>query len=391
MKILMIHNYYKEIGGEDNVVSLEKSLLTLNDNTVNLFKVNNRQINNSFTQIKTALNISYSQKHKILISNEIRKFKPDIVHAHNLFPLLTPSIYDACIESNIPVVQTLHNYRIICSNALLMRNGHICELCVSGSHYNSVLYQCYRNSILGSLAVARMLSYHRNNKTWQNKVDCFIALTNFAKNKFIEGGLPEKKILVKPNFFTRNEISLVKESKREKVLFLGRLSHEKGVKTLIQAWKTLDIPLKIAGDGPLIEMVKATTHPSIMTLGKISPSQVTMEMAKARFLIMPSECYEGFPMVLVEAFAHGLPVVASNLGGMSEIVENNVTGLHFEPGNPIDLAEKVLWMYNHPDECKRMGENARNIYEQKYTPEKNYAILMDIYQRTIETYEVKNS
>jgi len=272
-----------------------------------------------------------------------------------------------------------------------MRNGNICELCVSGSHYNAVLYRCYRNSTSGSLAVARMLSYHRNNKTWHNKVDCFIALTQFAKKKFIDGGFPEKKIMVKPNFFDREKDLSVKENTREGVLFIGRLSHEKGVKTLFKAWETLEIPLRIAGDGPFMGMINTAPSSKITLLGQISPLDVTKEMTKARFLVMPSEWYEGFPMVLVEAFAHGLPVIASNLGGMSEIIENNITGLHFQPGNPEDLAEKVSWMYTHPDECKKMGENARTVYEQKYTPETNYKMLMNIYQKTIENYEIRNS
>jgi len=391
MKILILHNYYKETGGEDTVVSLEKALLRLNGNVVKLFKVNNHQILDKLTQIKTALKIKYSRKHKRLIENEIKNFSPDIIHAHNLFPLLTPSIYDACIESKIPIVQTLHNYRLICPNALLSRNGHTCELCVSGSFYNAVFYRCYRDSIFGSLAVVRMLSHHHKKKTWLNKVDCFIALTNFAKNKFIEGGLPQEKIRVKPNFFIDNKSPLLQEGSRKGVLFLGRLSHEKGIKTLLQAWEALDIPLKIAGDGPLIEMITADNSSNITILGKISPSRVIEEMTKIRFIVMPSECYEGFPMVLVEAFAHGIPVVASNLGGMPEIIENNFTGLLFEAGNPKDLAKKVLWMHTHPEECIRMGENAKNVYKQKYTPEKNYEILMDIYQKTIETYEIKNS
>lgn len=391
MKILFVHNQYKQYGGEDSVIKNEMAMLMLNNQGIDLFSVSNNRINVLSKKIAAAISTTYSRKYRNLLFEKIKKFKPDIIHAHNLFPLLTPSIYDACVESKIPVVQTLHNYRIICPNALLMRNGYICELCISGSYYNAVLYRCYRNSIFGSLAVARMLSYHHNNKTWQNKVDCFIALTDFVKNKYIEGGFPEKKIIVKPNFYKKATLPAFNEKGREGVLFVGRLSHEKGVKTLIKAWIGLDIPLRIAGEGPLMETVKSAISSKIIVLGKISQAQVSQEMTTANFLVMPSEWYEPFGLVIVEAFAHGLPVVASNLGGMSEIVENNYTGLHFEPGNPEDLAEKVLWMYNNPEECKRMGKNARAVYEQKYTDEKNYDMLMDIYQKTIENYEIKNS
>lgn len=391
MKILYIHNQYKQVGGEDGVINSEMTMLNLHSIDLELLIANNHMISNIIEKLKVVIKINYSNKYKKIVLERINRFKPDIIHVHNLFPLLTPSIYDACIESKVPVVQTLHNYRTICSNALLMRNGHICELCISGSHYNAALYRCYRNSFLGSLAVARMLSYHQNKKTWQDKVDTFIALTHFAKTKFIEGGLPAKKIKVKPNFFNEERPIFGNKNSRKGALFVGRISHEKGIKTLLKAWETLDVPLRIAGDGPLMRMVKEKNTSKIVILGKISSSQVSQEMAKASFLVMPSEWYEGFPMVIVEAFAHGLPVVASNLGGMSEIVENNITGLHFEAGNPKDLAEKVLWMHNHPNECKKMGETARKMYEEKYTPERNYHMLMDIYQKTIETYEAKNS
>ena len=392
MNILFIHNMYKQSGGEDTILQSELAILAQNGHKTEQAGQQNARIQSLVDKTKVFKNILYSHQSRQWMSLQINCFKPDIVHVHNFFPLLTPSIYDACIEAGVPVVQTLHNYRTICPGALLMRNGKICEKCITGSPYQAILHRCYRNSIPGSWAVARMVAYHRNKQTWQYKVDRFIALTQFGKQKFIEAGFPGKKIVVKPNFcevvYSRGN---GQDSKRRGALFVGRLSDEKGVATMLEAWHGLDIPLRVAGGGPLFAGNDGKHDGYVEFLGQITGEQVAVEMGQASFLVMSSEWYEGFPMVLVESFAHGLPVVASRLGGMAEIVQDGITGLHFEPGNSKDLAEKVLWMNNHSDECRQMGKNARKEYEEKYTPEKNYEMLMDIYKKTIENYEIKNS
>ena len=230
-----------------------------------------------------------------------------------------------------------------------------------------------------------MVSYHRKRGTWKDKVDRYISLSHFARHKFIESGFPENKIAVKPNFYSKDGKVRTQESRdRRGALFVGRLSKEKGIRSLIEAWRGLDIQLKIAGDGPLFSEYNIIGLPSVKLLGKISRQSVSNEMHNASFLVMPSEWYEGFPMVLVEAFAHGLPVIASRLGSMAEIVEDGVTGLHFEAGNSKDLAEKVLWMHNNPIACRQMGENAHREYKEKYTPERNYKLLMNIYEKAIK-------
>jgi len=390
MKILFAHNEYLQHGGEDAVLSMESSLLDSHHQTVRHLKINNNSTSHLTGRIKTAFACCYSGKNKKKITKLLNITKPDIVHVHNFFPLLTPSIYDACIDADVPVIQTLHNYRTICPGALLMRNGKICEKCITGSPYHAILYRCYRNSIPGSWAVARMVAYHRKRQTWPHKVDRFIALTDFGKHKFVEAGFPAEKIVVKPNSYQgKGAIYKLQDTSRKGALFVGRLSGEKGVATLLKAWQNLNAPLRMAGGGPLLESAQQVAGSKISLLGQISAEQVSDEMSKAAFLVMPSEWYEGFPMVLVESFAHGLPVIASRLGGMAEIVEDGVTGLHFEPGNPEDLAQKVQWMQDHPKECRQMGENARLVYEDKYTPEKNYEMLMDIYQQAIEGYSCK--
>jgi glycosyltransferase involved in cell wall biosynthesis len=274
-----------------------------------------------------------------------------------------------------------------------MRNGSVCELYVTGSPYQEVKYGCYKESKIGSFAVARMVDSHRKAGTWKNKVNRFIALTEFARNKFIEAGFPEHKVVVKPNFVaedlsdiqTTHEKIIPVKNTASNALFVGRLSQEKGMGTLLEAWKDLNIELKIAGTGPLEQSVRNNPNDNINYLEGLDRQSVLAEMRSATFLVMPSEWYEGFSMVLVEAFSQGLPVIASRLGGMAEIVEDRVTGLHFEAGNAADLAQKVLWLSKHPDECFEMGKNARNVYEQKYTAETNYQLLMDIYQKAIDS------
>ncbi len=385
MRALLAHNFYQQAGGEDAVVANERSLLASRGHEVRLFSVSNVAINGAWAKLRTAWRAPYSRDARMRMAEVIADFAPDVVHVHNFFPTLTPSIYDACRDAGVPVVQTLHNYRNICTGALLMRDGRPYEACIRASPYQAVLHRCYRGSLLGSLAVARMVDIHRKRGTWQTKVDRFIALTEFAKSKFVEGGLPKDKIIVKPNFVEDRWLGSTDGVPREGALFVGRLSPEKGVPTLLKAWASLDVPLRVTGDGPLLEHVRSANAAAIVGLGRKSREEVAAEMARAAFLVMPSESYEGFPMTLAEAFCQSLPVIASHLGAMAEIVADGVTGLHFAPGDPEDLAAKVRWAAEHPEEMFRMGANARRVYEEKYNPEANYRNLMAIYGQAIES------
>jgi glycosyltransferase involved in cell wall biosynthesis len=382
MRILQVHNCYQHAGGEDAVVRAERALLEANGHQVALFEVSNDEIRGFWRKLGVAVNTVYSRASKDRLSRAIMSFKPHVVHVHNFFPLLTPSVYDACREASVPIVQTLHNYRTVCPGALLMRDGRVCEDCVTGSAYRSVIYGCYRGSRLGSLAVARMVEFHRKKRTWHEKVDRFVALTSFAKSRFVEAGFPGDRFTVKPNFCNGGKPG-ENDCRRTGALFVGRLSREKGVLTLLKAWHGLDIPLRVAGDGPLFGILRRSCPSTVSVLGRVSRAEVASEMLRAAFLVMPSECYEGFPMVAAEAFAYGLPVIASRLGSMAEIVEDGVTGLLFEAGNTAELAAKVRWAVGHPEEMHRMGRNARRVYEEKYTPEVNYRQLMEIYQKVV--------
>ena len=381
MKILLAHNRYQLAGGEDAVVAAEHDLLAENGHNVRLFSVTNDAIAGLSAKLRAAARTAGSAWGRDAMAREIAAFRPDIVHVHNFFPLLSPSVYDACRDAGVAVVQTLHNYRLICPGGLLMRGGRPCEDCVGASPWRAVLHRCYRGSALGSAAVARMVDTHRRRGTWRSKVDRFIALTEFARSKFAAAGFPADRIAVKPNFVA--DRARRPEGDRAGALFVGRLSTEKGIATLLSAWRTLDMPLRIAGTGPMEGEMLNAGLPTVTMLGHSTAEAVAEEMARAAFLLVPSVCYENFPVTLAEAFCQGLPVIASRLGAMAEIVEDGVTGLHFTAGDAADLAAKVRWAADHPEDMRRMGRNARRIYEEKYTPAANYTRLRAIYDDAI--------
>jgi len=382
-KILFIHNSYQQAGGEDNVVEAEVNLLRSHGHDVQLWSVDNKDLPGGLNgKIKTALSTSYSSTNQMIARGKIRSFKPDVVHVHNFFPQISPSVYDACLDEGVPVVQTLHNYRLICPGAMLMRQGKICEQCVSGSPYQAAWHGCYRGSRLGSLVVAHMVAQHRRHGTWQRKVNRFIALTEFAKSKFVEAGFPADKIAVKANFVDDplHASTRPNTTPPDFALYVGRISEEKGIKTLLRAWSTMDDQtwLKVAGAGPLEALLPGKNN--IAALGRQHPDEISRLMRQAAFLVLPSEWYEGFPLVLVEAFAHGLPVIASRLGSMDDIIRDGENGLLFAPGDAADLAGKAKWLLENPQQTQRLGENARRTFLANYTAERNYAQLMMIYE-----------
>jgi len=387
MRALFVHNRYRQSGGEDAVFAAETAILRKHGHEVVEYLDDNHRIY-GLNPLVVAANTVWSYSSRDKLRQVLREAKPDVVHFHNTFLLISPAAYYACWETALPVIQTLHNYRLLCPAATFFRDGHVCEDCLDKTPpWPGVWHACYHDSRVQTGVVASMLTLHRLLKTWQNQVHIYIALTEFVRRKFIEGGLPEKKIVVKPNFVYSDPG--MREGKGEYVLFVGRLSPEKGVSTLLKAWQNLKgIPLKIVGDGPLMEEVKAfvETHglEKIEILGQRSHEEALSLIKGSRFLIFPSEWYETFGRVIIEAFACGVPVIASRLGAMEEIVEDERTGLHFEPGNSEDLAAKVEWAWIHTKEMQEMGREARREYELKYTAQKNYEMLMEIYRRAME-------
>jgi len=301
--------------------------------------------------------------------------------------MVSPSVYLAAEKMGIPVVQTLHNYRLICPAANLFRDGHICEECVEHTVWRGVRHGCYRNSRTATASVAAMLLIHRRRHTWDEKVQAYIALTEFARGRFEYGGLPADRLFVKPNFVHPDpEPSFAAGSYG---VYVGRLSDEKRVSTLLKAWSRLrvDIPLLIIGDGPERKKLEAQVQHlqlrNVSLLGRLTREESLAKVKGAFALMLPSECYENFPLTIAEAFACGTPVICSGLGAMKEIVEDGRTGLHFSPGDPDDIASKIEWAWTHQELVSAMRHEARREYESKYTAERNGEMLTEIYKRVL--------
>ncbi|MDP6427825.1 MAG: glycosyltransferase [Alphaproteobacteria bacterium] len=394
MRILQVHNRYQGgRGGEDRVMDNESRLLRTNGNEVHQFTAHNNEIGRGFSKLRAAIRMPYSKAGARRVARAIATYRPDIVHVHNFHYVLTPAIFDACREARVPSVQTLHNFRGICANATFMRDGRVCEECMHGSPYRGVLHRCYEDSALKTLPIARTVAYHRKRQTWHDKVDRFIALTEFGKGKYVEGGYSEKRISVKPNFSYPPDpewrAALDEEGaggERSGALFVGHLLPWKGIALLMEAWRNIPTPLRVAGSGPLLNLVTEAEKHGVSHLGLLDAEAVYREMRRASFLVFSSVWYECFPLTFIEAFAAGLPIVAAKLGAAEDIISHGETGLHFTPGDPRALAEAVAWAAAHPEDMARMGENARRQYEALYTPDANYARLTAIYEQTIAEF-----
>jgi glycosyltransferase involved in cell wall biosynthesis len=390
MKILAVHNRYQRPGGEDQVFVDETALLETRNHRVLRYEVHNDQVKhvNRLTLAKdTVWNTSAYRELRALIRRE----RPDVVHFHNTLPLVSPAGYYAAKAEGAPVIQTLHNYRLLCPVALFFRDGRVCEDCMGKAvPWPGVVHRCYRGSRAASGVIATMLTVHRALRTWTEMVDVYVALTEFARNKFVEGGLPAGKIVVKPNFVAPDPGR--GQGGGGYALFVGRLAPEKGTGTMLAAWDRLGtrIPLKIVGDGPLKDQVveAAARRSNVEWLGHRPVADVHALMRKADMLVFPSQWYETFGRVAAEAFAAGTPVIAANIGAVAELVEHGRTGFKFRPGDPEDLVTQVEWALSHSAELRRMREEVRAEFEAKYTAERNYRALMEIYQAARERKKV---
>ena len=386
MRILLAHNTYKQAGGEDAVFQHERALLEQYGHEITAYTRDNAEIEPTSLgeRIDLARRTIWNQQTADELSRLIRRVKPEIAHFTNTFPLISPAAYDVCQAHGVPVVQTVQNYRLICPKSSLLRDGDICERCIGKRFaWPSMVHKCYHDSIAQTGVIALMLAYHNLRGTWQRQVDRYVAATQFSKDKLVEGGLPRERIVVKPNFLAHDPGART-ELPGGFAMFVGRLTIEKGIHTLLQAWRRLpNIPLKIFGDGPLREEMSAYVSDNQMSnvdiLGWRSNADILEQMKRARFLVFPSEWYEGFPVTIVEAFACGIPVIASKLGSMAEVIEPGVIGAYVRPGDAEDIAEQVSNLWQNPEHSIRMGHNARTTYLERYTAARNYKLLIDIY------------
>jgi glycosyltransferase involved in cell wall biosynthesis len=392
MKIVLVHNSYQQPGGEDVVFESEKRLLETAGHQVIPYVRSNSELQNISFLDRVAIvpRMVWSTETRREFAALLAQHSPDIVHIHNTFIVISPSIYSACRERRVPVVQTLHNFRLLCPEAKFYRDGHVCEECLDHGLLQSVRHGCYRHSRSATAGVALKLALHNKLDTWNQSVTRFIALTGFAMEKFVAAGFPPDKFVVKPNFVDSDPGE--RNGSGEYAVYVGRLAEDKGLRILLNAWKQLpeQYPLQIVGDGPervaLEAQVREWRLSGITFRGHLPHKDTIAALKSARFTVSPSTWYETFGMCIAESFACGTPVLCSRLGAMKEIVADHCTGLHFNPGDSKDLACKVEWAWNHPAELAEMGRAARRKYESDYTAEKNYSLLMQIYKQTMAAY-----
>lgn len=392
LKILMGHCFYRTSApsGEDSVYRAEKRLLESSGIEVYSYEKNNDDISidSALKMLGAAGNTIWSKKSYSELKALLKDIQPSVAHFHNTFPQMSPSVYKACYEANVPVVQTLHNYRNVCPGAMLLRNGKPCELCLENKVFpvKSIYHKCYRDSVFATLPLALMIASNRLIGSYSEYVTRYIALTDFARDKFIQAGLPEDKVVVKPNFLQitpKNDVD-----KENYVVFVGRLKNEKGIWTLIKAWRNAqDLKLKILGDGELMNELQAYVDKyslNVEFLGYCSQDKVIDVVRRALIQVIPSECYEGFPVSVLEAFASKTPVIASDIGSLGEIIDNGKNGLLFKSSDHIDLIDKINYMIKNYDLMSDLVEQAYADFNDKYTAEANYKILVDIYNSALQ-------
>ncbi len=382
MNVLMLHNRYQQRGGEDESFESEVRMLRDQGHAVETIVVDNDRIE-ARGKIAVAVQTLWSKPSQRLVDQALSERAFDVLHVQNFFPLLSPSVYYAARKRGVAVVQTLRNYRLLCPNAYFYRDGQVCEDCLRKLvQYPGIRHGCYRGDRLATATVAAMNAFHSLKGTWRHAVDLYIALTEFVRQKFVAAGFPQEKILVKSNFVYPDPGC--GDGAGGYALFVGRLSPEKGLDTLMAAWRLLGRgwKLKIVGDGPMAKEVQAfcATHGEAEWLGPQSRPQAAALMANARVLVMPSRWYETFGRVAIESFAAGTPVIASRLGAMAEICHEPQTGLLFEPGNARDLAKKLRWVLDHPENVIAMRASARRTYEARFTMRENCRALILAYE-----------
>ena len=391
MRILIVHNQYKQSGGEDCVFQNELKLLRGKGHNVEIVLFDNRTIISTLDKLLTAVSCIFNLRSYWLFIEKIKQFKPDVIHVHNFFPLISPSVFYAASKCNVPVVMTLHNYRLICPNALLLRNARPCINCIDKIiQEKGIFCKCYRNSVIQSLMVALHNFVHSAVlKTWHKYLERIIVLSEFSKKIYQKSFLKEisKKMIVKPNFTSQYEVK--EKCEKEYYIYVGRLSIEKGINVLMDAFDNSDILLKLVGDGPLEIDVNDyfKEKKNVEMYGFLEKEDMLELMSNAKALIFPSICFENCPLIILEAFMLGVPVLCSNRGGSAELIKNGENGLLFEAGNACDLRNIIDNVETNEYLLEKLSLGALQSYKELYSPESNYQMLFEIYKNSIASYQ----
>jgi glycosyltransferase involved in cell wall biosynthesis len=392
LRILIVHNHYGRFaqGGEANVVNAEAKLLAEHGHEVMKYERTNAEIYEDGSlrdKLRAFRDVTWSEKSYREIKKVIQEFMPDIMHVHNYWLVLSPSIFAAAKSLGVKTVFTLHNYRLICPGNQLLRGGKVCELCLHQSPYRVLWNRCFPGrSLLKSYLSLVLYKETKKRRFLAEWVDAYVTLSEFGRSKFIEAGLPKDKVFVKPNFIEdlANGAS-PGEWESKGALYAGRVSSEKGIETLLQAWHGLDYPVWVAGDGPLLKDMWRKAPASVQLLGWQPHNEIMRRLREAAIFVFPSEVYEGFPLSLLEAMALGKAIIASDLGPRREMIEDGISGLLFEAGNADDLRTKIEMLIRDHALRVRLGQAAREMYLTRYTPEKNYDILMSVYEHVLQS------
>lgn len=384
MRLCVVHNEYGKFSGEEAVVQGQISLLEKKGHQVCRFVRSSAELETMpFGHIRAFFSGIYNPFSKRAFRRFLATEKPDLVHFHNLYPLISPAVLDVCAEIGMPTVMTVHNYRLVCPNGLFMSSGEVCERCAKGGEFWCLLRNC-EGSYLKSLGYSIRNIMARLRGSFSKNISIFMVLNSFQKLRLEDAGFGADKIFVVPNMCNDLKEYSPPLNVGRYVAYAGRLSAEKGIASIVDASHLCSsIPFKVAGSGPF-DLSSITDTSNFEMLGFLEKDRLDGFYKDSRFLVFPSIWYETFGLTIVEAMLHGKPVIASRIGGVPEIVEDGVTGLLFEPGNAEDLAEKIRYLWARPDLCRKMGEAGREKALREYSPEMYYDRLMKVYDKAIE-------
>ncbi len=379
--VVSVFNRYRERGGEEEVVDAEADLLERHGWRVLRATARSRDPVDLRDRLRLARDGFWSSSWRRDLGRTLARERPDVVHVHNTFPLISPAVLYACREAGVPVVHTLHNYRLFCAAATLFRDGRPCRDCVGRLPWPALLHRCYQRSLPRTLVAAGAQALHRALGSWRRGVDLFIAPTAFSRRIFVEAGLPAARVAVKPNFVHPDPGPSAGPG--EYALFAGSLSEGKGVGDLVAAWRQLEVPLRVVGGGPLEGAVRelAARRPNVEYLGRRGRIDVLSALGGARFLVFPSRWYECCPLAVLEAFARGVPVLAADGGAAAEMIEGGALGWSFPAGRPRALAAVAAAAWADDAGARERGRCARLAFERRYTAGDNYRRLAKLYRR----------
>jgi glycosyltransferase involved in cell wall biosynthesis len=379
MRILIVHSRYLSgpVSGENRVVDDEARLLRERGHEVTVWNPSVEETA-SGNPLRAGAEAIWSRRASAEVRRRIEDERPDIVHCHNMFPALSPAVLRTARSHGTTTVVTLHNFRMLCLPATLLRDGRPCEDCVGRIPWPGVIHSCYRRSAPASAAIATSLVLHRQLKTFEN-VDLYLAVSKFVKDKHVEAGWEPDRIRVKTNFTWP---SPARSGPGEYFLYLGRLSEEKGIPTLINAWGNIEETLLVVGSGPEAEALKRAAPPNVEFRDAIPSSEVMGVLTRARAVLVPSVCYEGTPRVIPEAYSAGVPVLASDIGGLGEVVHDDVSGLLLPPGDSQRWAEGITRLFDD-SESERLGRGATTLWAERFSPERVAEELESAYESAL--------